>query len=1179
MKKIPDLTKSPGSKQILRIMKLIVLILFLGVTTVFATPGIAQQAKVNLKMADVTIRDVFREIERQSDYDFFYNDQYIDLNSKVSVNEESEPVSEVLNDLLKGTELTYKLIEGNLIVITPIPQQKAISGMVVDETGSPLPSVIIRLKGTNNVTTSEIDGLFKINAGIGDTLVFTFVGYTTKELAVSGSTITVQLIPELKLLDEVVVTGYQTISKERATGAITKVSSTDWADKRLSSVSSIMEGKIAGYNDGLIRGVTTMNGDAMPLYVIDGFPVEDTRYSYTGSLEESIPSLNIEDIESITVLKDAAAASIYGARAANGVVVIVTKKAAKGTPTVSFSNTWTLTPVNNYKGNLADASTIVDLETEWAETNPNLTLSTAATYAQNYLDNSVYPSSGIKAWLNYYAGNITQNELQSTLADLSSKGYRYFDDVAKYGKRDAFTQQYNASVGKATDKNSFQASLTYKNNRLEDKYSENESYGINLNNTTNIRDWLQLDLGTYTNIADGSTQTFDLLSPGYNYLAYDGLVDDNGDAITNTAADRYSLDDQNTLTTYGLYSMDITPLDEISKNIAKTKDFSNRTYVRAVIKFNDWLKYSVAFQNEYGNYDYSLISDKNSYSTRSLVNEFASYNYTTGKTVFNIPYGDIYTNRVNKTNAYNFRQQFDFNKKFKDVHEITAIAGFEVRNNEVEYNANKLFNYDPEMLSYSTIDEASLINTYYYGVYSYGYISNAEYKYQRELINRYVSLYGNAAYTYKNTYTLTGSLRWDRSNLWGTNSKYQNKPTWSVGAVWNLDKEPFLNIPYVNMLKLRTSYGIGGNIAKNSAPYLTANYYTSSTVGGTYAVVSGRPNPKLCWEKTITTNVGVDFALFDNKLSGSVDVYNKQGKDLLANTMGVPTEGFGYNTYTINNGKMTNKGFEISLNGDAIKSKDFGLKLSALFGYNKNKVTYVNVEAPVYFLQLDYPEAYPRIGNPYNSIYGYKWAGLSSTGLPQVYDADGNAVTYQPTDLDDIKYFGSSVPKYNGSFNIDVIYKQWSLSMLFVYEGGHKLRNTFLPFLSNSYSYTTYSDVTSFSGKINRNITKRWKQTGDEAHTNIPRAVFAEDSDFSEDLYTIYSMADINILDATNIRLSNISLNYAIPPVICHKIAMKSARLQFNVENVFMIAKSKEAKYMLGGYTQPSYVGGLYFNF
>ena len=190
----------------------------------------------------------------------------------------------------------------------------------------------------------------------------------------------------------------------------------------------------------------------------------------------------------------------------------------------------------------------------------------------------------------------------------------------------------------------------------------------------------------------------------------------------------------------------------------------------------------------------------------------------------------------------------------------------------------------------------------------------------RNIDNRFVSFFANAAYTYDNKYMLSASIRWDRSNLWGTGSKYQNKPIWSIGAGWNIDREPWFHVSWVDRLKLRASYGIAGNIAKDAAPYMTASYYNNANVGGVYGSVNTRPNPTLRWEKTTTTNIGLDFAVLNNRLNGSIEFYNKMGTDLLANTMGVPTEGFGYTTYSINNGKMRNRGVELTLNGQIVRT-------------------------------------------------------------------------------------------------------------------------------------------------------------------------------------------------------------------------------------------------------------------
>ena len=523
---------------------------------------------------------------------------------------------------------------------------------------------------------------------------------------------------------------------------------------------------------------------------------------------------------------------------------------------------------------------------------------------ESLLNNAIYPSQGMQAILNYYAGTLSEPDMTNTLNSLAGMGYQYYRDVEKYAKRNPFYQQYNVSMGKATDQNSFNASVTYKNNKYEDIYSKDESVGINLRNSTEVTKWLTVDLGTYIDYVKETEQSYDVLSPGFTYQPYDRLVNKDGTSFTSTAGSRYSASTMNAINTYGLYSMDITPMDELGWNLKKSRNFSNRTYTKLNVKITDWLKYSAMFQYEYAVDRMNQLKNKESYEVRNKVNGMATV--SSGEAQYNLPYGNIYYTREQYSNAYNFRQQLDFSRTFSEKHQVTVIAGSETRHSKLEYRDNTLYGYDPEMLTFTSVNQSSLISTS--GTILGGSMTLEDFAKQRELVNRFVSIYGNAGYTYDGKYTATGSLRWDRSNLWGTDSKYQNKPTWSLGAGWNINKEAFFGTPWVDMLKLRFSYGIGGNIAKDSAPYMTASYYTSSTVGGTYGYINSRPNPELSWEKTTTTNLGVDFSLLHQRLSGTVELYNKQGSDLLANTMGVPTEGWGYSTYTINNGKMRNRG-------------------------------------------------------------------------------------------------------------------------------------------------------------------------------------------------------------------------------------------------------------------------------
>ena len=1181
-------------------MRFIVMLLMAGC---LLAPAKSFSQPVSFSGRNISLQAVFNAVKTQTGYVVFFDQDILKNTKLVTISVKNMRLEDFLREILKGQPLKYS-IQGKTIFLSRKPDALPagqtdnfkISGTVYTDGRQPLAGASIRIKGAASGTSTGENGMFTLEK-IGENAVIqvSFIGFQVKEVSIaqliSGDAIKdvrlrqrdngsldleVVLTKMVESLDAMVVnnysTGYQTLSKERATGAFSTVTAGSLKQQRLSSLGSLLEGRVAGYNNGLIRGTTSMNGVTSPLYVIDGFPVENTTYDDVGTLQDNLPALNLEDIEKITVLKDAAAASIYGARAANGVVVIITKKAKKGRPQVNASSTFTVQPYNFYTGRLTSSADMVDLEKEWAASNPNLQTAGAGDYAKSILENKVYPNQGVDAYLNYYAGNITQQQLNDKLDELSRGGYKYYDDVARYAKRNTFLQQYNISVANASDKNAFYSSITYRDNALEDRYTADKNLGVNLRNTAYLTKWLDLELSSYLQYTDATSQSFDPLSPGYGYMPYDHLMNADGTHFTSTAASRLSANTMAIINQYGLYSMDITPLDEIGRNLGRTQSFMSRSYGKLDIRFAKWLNYQVSFQYENNNERFNTLYDKNSYYVHNRVNSFAGYTATDGF-FYLLPYGNIYNRKTMLSTAYNIRQQLNFDKDFGGHHNITAIVGSETKHMKLTLNNQTEYNYDPDVLSYDLINAGKLANAA--GLFFNGYFTSRDLGYDQEVVNRFVSVYSNVGYSYDDKYLVTGSLRWDRSNLWGTNAKYQNKPLWSVGLGWNIYKEPFFTPGFVSFLKLRGSYGIGGNIAKNAAPYMTAYYTPNYQVGGLQGTINSRPNPLLSWERTFTANIGVDFTMYNGRITGSVDYYNKRGTDLLANTMGVPTEGFGYSTYEINNGKMVNHGIETTISADVIKSKDWKWNLTGMFAFNKNKVTYVNVEAPVYFLQLDYPKAYPRVGKPFNAIYSYQWAGLNDQGLPQVYDETKQKSTASPTSLDAIIYSGTTVPTYSGSFSSSLDYKSFTLAFLLTYEGGHKMRNADLPMLNNQYNSNMYSYMTQFSA-VNRRITERWRKPGDENRTNVPKALFSEDPNFSSDTYTMYSDASINVVNAANIRLRNISLAYNLPSRITRKAFMESARIQFNVENAFMIAADRNAKYLMGGFNRPNYVCGLY---
>lgn len=1049
-------------------------------------------------------------------------------------------------------------------------EARKVSGIVLDETGQPLAGATVREVPVNKNSSARaviVDHQGHFTFDIDDTskaVIVSFVGYKPQTLTVDKSgQLKVQMTPTAESLSEVVVTGYQTLSKERATGSFAKINADDIKEQRISTVSDLLEGHVAGFNAGKLRGVTSMNGVTTPLYVIDGFPVEKTTNSGYGSWTEGVPDLNVEDIESITVLKDAAATSIYGARAANGVVVVTTKRAKKGKTDVSLQMNLTTQNYKTYTGCYADAATLIDLEKEWARDNAKFSTGDVSAYAQKLLNDATYQLPGMKAITMGYAGKLSQSEVDALLNKYAAGGYQYVEDYDKYQRQNPLYQQYNIRIANSNDVNSFTASLSFRDNRSSYKGSEGNSLGLSMQNTLKLTKWLSFDAGLFVNYANSKSGLYDMWSPGFTTAPYMSLGTPENPFISRQE-DRYSSANLTTLNTYKLYNLDVNPFEEQNYGWNKTRDLSARAYGRFLVQLTDWLRFTTQYQYERGNNSTSNLRDKRSLNVRDFVNKFAVNQ--NGTVNYNLPYGNIFKRDYNDAANYNFRAQLDFNKTFNEDHTVTALAGYELRENHNTYNNYTLYNYDEELLTYTMVDQKVLSAGG--GLWGRGQMTVENFAKDYELLNRFISYYGNAAYDYKGKYMATGSIRWDRTNLFASGSKYQKRPIWSVGAGWMVSQEDFLRgMEWLNMLKLRASYGIGGNIAKLNSPYLNLNYGTNNKVNLTQATIGNRPNPNLRWEKTYTFNAGVEFAVLNNRLSGSVEFYNKRGVDLLANTNGVPVEGFGFNTYTINNGEMSNRGVEMTINAVPYTDRDWTWTVNGTLGLNKNVVDYVNVKAPVGMLMFDYPEAYPRVGNPYTSIYGYKWAGLSDKGTPQLYDAAGNIVAnMEPSSLDDIFYIGSSTPTTTGSIGTSLRYRNFTLSTLCMFEAGHVMRGQ-LPLWDG------------YSGWVSSEIANRWKQPGDEAKTDVPRINTAETPSYGWAYSSMYSRSSVNVYKADNFRMRNISLSYELPKQWAAAVYTRNLRVMAGMENVFTICRDNRLKYQLGGYSNPNFVFSLNVDF
>lgn len=1075
------------------------------------------------------------------------------------------------------------LLLGIIFLLTPIvaAQTRSISGIVEDESGEVLPGAFISVFSHNDekgkvICATDIDGVF--NATIQDSVVALqayYIGYTPQRIQLSKENFyKFKLSLNVKDLENVVVTGYQTISKERMTGAFSKIDKTELQTKPLTNISNLLEGEIAGYNDGYIRGVTSM-GNTAPLYVVDGFPVENVSLSAAGGLSESLPDLNLNDIESITVLKDAAAASIYGARAANGVIVITTKsKRQTPKPEVYLNMQLMWTPYSYYTGNMADSDLMISLQKEWAEKNPNLNGENAASWAQTQLDLRTYPFAGTKAILQYHAGKISETEMNNRLNDLAKRGYQMYDQIGKYAKRTSFDQQYNVSVNNGSDRNIFKASITYRHNALNDLFSNQQSVGIDLYNSTKLTKWLTFEIGTYLKYSQDETQ---LGSAWYwEGMPYDKIVNDDGSPLTLFMEDLYSIDTRNTYQKYNLLDMSVTPLEEMKYNRGISKNIYNRSFARLQIDFTPWLNYSASFQYERGSNRYRALYEADSRYIKSLVNNW-TYDDGNGNPVNFFQQKDFLSINNQDVKNYNFRQQLNFDKTFAEKHDIIAIFGTETRENKNNVFVDSYYEWDEQLLTYKTLDYNSLSSTGVTGVFGRQTLKDA--RVFNEYTNRFFSIYGNTSYQFDRRYNVTGSIRWDRSNLWGTGSQYQKHPFWSVGAAWIISNESFFKCNWIQFLKLRVSDGIGGNISKEASPYIVANYRYNNNVNATSGYVSRLPNNNLTWEKTNTFNLGVDFSILNSRLSGSLEYYHKKSTDLMCQADGTPVSGYGANSNLINSAGMINNGVEISLSSTIFRKGNWTWTANLIFAYNHNRVSESRITCPYISARVQNSYAYPQVGYDYYSLWGLKWAGLSIDGLPQIYDGEGNVIQEWPgnDDFDALVYLGSQVPTYNGSFNTNLSWKNLSFSIQLVGAGGNKAFSTNSPVLGYNVNASTYA--TNFASASSL-LKDRWQKPGDEAFTNVPRVMFGENGDINGALLgQIYGFSSCNIIDMSYLKINNISLAYNLPKAWCRKIYMGDIRIQANIEKPFFWAHSQQAKYQLGGYSSTSYSLALYINF
>jgi TonB-linked SusC/RagA family outer membrane protein len=960
-----------------------------------------------------------------------------------------------------------------------------------------------------------------------------YLGYNTlqKEVVINErAPLIFYLSPAVNYLQEVEInTGYQTLPKERATGSFVTISnkvlneqfSTDIISRLEAVANGVTVDKRANPNGGnlMIRGLSTISGPKEPLIILDNF-------QYQGDLE----NINPNDIETITILKDAAATSIWGSRAGNGVIVLTSKKAKVGQP-------FSIDASSNFS--IADRPSLSIMQ--------QLTPTDHLLMEQLLYDKGFYTSrinSTSKPALSPFIellvaknnGSISTEAYNKQLAFLQGGDIR--TEFADLSYQKAIKQQYAINMRGSEHKMDWNILAGYDHNSTS---LDATTTRLNLTgrNTLHITKNFKLDFGltfTQSHNKTGRASYADLNSSGNGIYPYLRLKDENGADLP--IALNYSLSylktlDKNTFADWGYYPL--SDYQNYDNNLTTRDLLANLSLNYQILP---GLRAKIYYQNEYQTSNSKSLSYYNSYVARNIVNTYTQISGT-GTVTRIVPVGGILENDESILKSYSLRAQLNYDKIWSK-HELNFLGGYEVNERNVESQGNKLYGYDDDRLAYVNLNYATTYPNFI--TKSLSLIDNGIGL--SSLLNRFVSMYANLGYNFQNKYTVTASARKDASNLFGLSTNDKWKPLWSVGAAWNVTNESFIKLSWLNNLKLRASYGFSGNVdLGRSAVTTTQSLGVSAFTNGLMARFNQYSNPELRWEKVGTINIGLDFAIFKNRLSGSIEVYQKNAKDLYGST---PADFTAVPTFSLsrNVANIKANGLDISLN--SLNTTGL-IRWSTTLNFNLYKDEVID-----YYRANDQGSQFVGNGTlttaakgyPVYSIFSYAWAGLDPvTGNPRGYyqgqvSSDYTALTGANTRMADLVYSGPAFPTVFGNVGNTLSYKGISLTARITYKLGYSFGR----------SSINYSNLFN-SGVGHSDYAMRWQKQGDELTTNVPSLVYPAVA--RRDAF--YNNSEILVEKGDHIRLAYLSLSYELKKEQLGKLPFRSVQLQGNVSNLGMI--------------------------
>ena len=1070
-----------------------------------------------------------------------------------------------------------------------------VKGTVRTSTGEVLIGSTIRIKGTQKGTVTNERGEFVLqDVNEGATLVVSMVGFVPQEIPATAK-MTIVLLEDAVGLQDVVVTGFQQIDKNKFTGSAVVLKSDDVRINGLPDVSRMLEGRAAGVSiqnvSGTfgaapkirIRGATSLNGDNKPLWVVDGVVLEDivnisndqlSSGDPTTLLGSAVAGLNPNDIETFDILKDAAAAALYGARAMNGVIVITTKKGKSGKPVISYSGNFSTQMVPSYR-------------------NFNIMNSAQQMYVLNNLERNGYlttnilsnPDYGVYGKMyNSMAGDEngefplmnTEEAKRGFLNRYAKANTNWYDVLFKQN----FIQEHSLSVSFGTDKSQSYFSTSYLHDNgwtIADKVSR---YTLNFRNNYKLSDKVSLGFSTLSSVrmqqAPGS------LSRRSNPVEgkYDRDFDINPFSYAlNTSRTLTAYDENGNLEYFRRNFAPFNIVNELANNSINLNlvdmrlqgDLSYKITPHLTYDFLGALRYIVT-SREHMITENSNMANAYRAAGNSTIAQANKYLYTdpddpNSYPVIVLPSGGFYNTNEDQMKFYNIRNNLRYNNTFKSRHNVNLLLGQEIKYTDRQ-NSNNTgygFQYDQggtPFVDYRILKQTIEQNFQYYGM--------------RRDYDRFAAFYASAGYTLDDKYNFTAYFRYDGSNSFGKSAQARWLPTYTVAGSWNFDKEGFFkNSSWLSMGRIRASYGLTADTgpATNTAvlfqSMITRRPYLSEKESAIQ--LKSLENTQLTWEKLYSGNLGIDLGLFRNRINFSLDGYLRKSFDLIDQ---IKTSGIGGQIFKVANyADMESYGVDFSIDGVLWKTKDWDWRSRITIGYSKTNIT--NVDNNPTIFDMVKAEGANVQGRPVRSLFSIDFSALNpKTGVPVFLDENGEIssdVYLQDQNVSYLKYEGPVDPPITGGYNNTLTYKAFSLNVFLTYQWGNKIR------LNALYKQSTGKPGFSDLDAMPREFLDRWVMPGDEKVTTNPNLSDQVELAYLTGAYPYnsYNYSTERVAKGDFIRLKTVSLAYKVPLQFLQKVGLTAASIQLSAINPWLIYSDKKLKgqdpefFNAGGVAQP----------